>query len=544
MHLLRLIYGYICGWFPQVEIRRALAQAVVIALVAFGLGELLHHRAPSETAWGRATALAQRGDLALAERQYWDALQQAPTVPLLVEFLENHEHIRLMQVFDPDRTSVATTPPIAPIRDEDIEAFFESDKLGEETKLLARYYWGALRGALTDELKNEVRSAADREPPAPFANRLLARRALVDGDNKEAARRFEREGLSFAERREDAEQSLSIWLSDNEWDELGQRLRDPRFESIAPPYIRHAYALHTRNYVAAVKWLLLESAKPKLWPLLLALATGIMWFLFCARLGKLKERPVFRGTLLFTAFGLGVLSVTPTLLLIAIEEDLFQLRQAGDPVRDIVFFVAGVGLREELCKFLFFLPLVPFIRRMGTSLDALAAGAMVGLGFATEENLSYFAHADLSTVGRFVTANILHISMTGIIAGSFDDWLRSKREGSLDFSQSFLLVVLMHGAYDYFIASPSVRDFSFLSTFAFLVLARQFFHRVRMARGRTAAGDRFVERFVQAVMVVTGVTFIYLRQQTGPLVAASLLAMSLLGSALAIYILIREFRTV
>ena len=155
-------------------------------------------------------------------------------------------------------------------------------------------------------------------------------------------------------------------------------------------------------------------------------------------------------------------SVTLTLAIAALEEGLLNMTESGDPIRDALFFTFGVGLREEVSKLVFFLPLLPFLRRYGTRLDVLVCGALVGLGFAAEENLNYLRVGDLSTgMARFLTANFFHMSMTAILAGALDDMLRDgKDEGDGVHEASrrrSSTVAAMHGAYDYCLVGLAAR---------------------------------------------------------------------------------------
>jgi RsiW-degrading membrane proteinase PrsW (M82 family) len=190
-----------------------------------------------------------------------------------------------------------------------------------------------------------------------------------------------------------------------------------------------------------------------------------------------------------------------------------------------------------------FAPLLLVLRRWGSRLDVLACGAMIGLGFATEENLNYFAaDAGTSAVGRFLTANFLHMSMTALCADALDHFLERPAERSMDFTVTFLTVVGLHGAYDFFAANPAVGELSFLSVMVFILLTRKFLGAVRQTRGRPDAQDRFLRRLVQAVAVVAGAGFVYACSEVGPVAAAALLAVGLLGDAIIIYVFVHETR--
>jgi RsiW-degrading membrane proteinase PrsW (M82 family) len=215
-------------------------------------------------------------------------------------------------------------------------------------------------------------------------------------------------------------------------------------------------------------------------------------------------------------------------------------------VRNALYFVFGVGLREEVSKLFFFLPLLPILRRKGTRLDVLVCGAVVGLGFAAEENLGYLHSGDLSTaMARFLTANFLHISMTAILAEAIGEWME-KTEGSLEFSQTLLLVAFLHGAYDFCLSSPAFGEMGgFLAMAAFLLLARKFLDAVSWARAKERARDAsLVETFAVAVAVVGGASFVYASALVGPGAAARAISSGLLGLGLILIVFVQELRRV
>jgi RsiW-degrading membrane proteinase PrsW (M82 family) len=536
---LRAFYYYLCAWIPNADARALLAQAVVVLGIAAAIGVALHRRIPSTPAWARANALARAGDFEGAERAYWEFVTRGPvTMPLLVDFLDNHEHLKLFAELPDEATrSLKIRRQHVVVQDAEIEKLL--DGAPREISLLGSYWWHTRKHDVDEELRREVVAAADAEPPMPWANHLLAAEAQLEAKLAEQAMRLEREGLAFPERKNDAREALRIWLAQKDWDTLENKLADPRYQGVADPWVRHEYALHVGDWKSAARWMVAAYLDDMNWAHLgLAATTALMWGLFCARLGKLRDRPLFRGSLYVVAFALGVVSVVPTLALITVEEHFLDIRQSGDMIRDAVFFVGGVGFREEFCKLLLFVPLLPILRRFGTRLDVLACGAMVGLGFAAEENLMYFERGDESVaLGRFLTANFMHVSMTAICAGALDDWVGSPGDRSFDFSKAFLLVVVLHGAYDFFATYAG-----FFSMAIFILLTRQFLNVVSMARGRPDKHDKFLRRFVQAVIVVLGASFAYACARVGPGAAAAILAAGLLGDAIILYMFIQEMR--
>jgi RsiW-degrading membrane proteinase PrsW (M82 family) len=265
---------------------------------------------------------------------------------------------------------------------------------------------------------------------------------------------------------------------------------------------------------------------------------ALAWGFFCSRLGKLGRRPAQRLAFYVTAFVLGVASVVPTVLLISLEEAKLRLVETGDAARDILFFVFGVGLREEASKLALFALLLPALRKWGDRLDVLICGAMVGLGFAAEENLGYLASGDIHTeLGRFLTANFLHIAMTGTLAAALDDFVSDPGERAQQFSNTALTVVGLHGAYDFLV---SHREFGggYAAMIAFVFLTRLFLGAADRARHRVDRDLSPLHAFIFATAVVTGVSAVYATVAVGPVEAAAAMAEGLLGEAITIAVFV------
>jgi hypothetical protein len=264
-----------------------------------------------------------------------------------------------------------------------------------------------------------------------------------------------------------------------------------------------------------------------------------VWIVICATIGRVDERRAFRAPLYLAAFVLGVASTYLTIAIVHVEENFFHFVERGDPASDAIYFVVGVGLREELAKMLLLLPLVPIIKRWGRRREALACGALVGLGFAAEENLGYF-HLGLNTaLARFLTANFLHISTTGLVAVALDDAVRGRDDEDTSLSRTLPLVVITHGMWD-FQASGSASFGGmgpYLSTVTFIFLARRFVDVIRDLPGREGP---LLRVFSVGLAVVAGGTFVYASTLVGPGHAALALASGAIGLGIVVYVFARE----
>jgi RsiW-degrading membrane proteinase PrsW (M82 family) len=467
-------------------------------------------------------------------------------VTTAVALIENHQRAtatkRLHGITGKGR------PELGVADDDGVDAVMSEDALDDllerslppDVALVMRYWRAVDKGEVPTELRDTVIVSATIEPPLPWYNHALGREAVKRHDTDDAAMRFEREGLAFPERHEDIDRALMLWMSNDAWDHVRERMQDPRVQAAADPMMKYRFAVHERDWKHAAKWLAL-AWRPRLTlpSLVMTAVAALAWGFFCARLGKLGEKPLRRSLLYILAFLLGVVSIVPTVCLIAVEEAQLRLVETGDATRDILFFVFGVGLREEASKLLLFLPLLPLLRKWGDKLDVLVCGAMVGLGFAAEENLGYLASGDLHTgLGRFLTANFMHVAMTAILASALDDFVRDREKHAADFSKATVTVVVMHGAYD-FLLSHEEYGGSYLAMAVFFVLVRIFLAAVDHARRKADRGLTLTQAFLLAVAVVTGTSAVYAVAAVGLVQGALVMTEGLLGVAILVYAFMR-----
>lgn len=526
--------------------------AFVVALV------LITFASQPRTDEQRAESLMRSGNPAAAERIYARLVEERPTVPLVLALLDAHAHARVVDKLFRTRggANMGLPDADAPLPEAAIDRLIA--QLPEDTALVARFARGLPDRSIPPHVYERVAQGAAREPPMPWANHLLGREAERESRLMEAASFYAKEGVAFEERRRDLETALHIWVSLEAWDTLRDKLADPRVFAAAGPHAKYRLAVYDRDWRDAVRWL------PAIWVpnlggtgVVISAVAALAWAFFCARLGKLGERVGFRLPMYLLAFALGVLSIVPTVVIIAIEEATLRLVETGDPARDVLFFVFGVGLREEASKLLLFLPLLPILRRYGDKLDVLVCGALVGLGFAAEENLNYLAQANLQTgLGRFLTANFFHMALTGTLASALDDSLgrpstdRERAAGSRridlnsegSFMRASLLVVALHGAYD-FLLSYDEYGGPYFAMATFVLITRIFLEAVDRARRRADRGMTPLHAFVFAVALVTGVSLAYATAAVGPTAAFLVMSSGLLGEAIIVYVFVRTLRS-
>ncbi len=530
---------------------RWLLGAILVGSLAAGLllDVWMRGHTPREV---QARWAGRAGDPDRAATLYFEALKSGPvTVPLVVAFLDAQAHSGAppprrsgrgrdgsLETFDHGKRHATES-----IRDHAVEELLARDDLPPEVALLGRYWRDVLGGVLFGDAQAQVEAAADATQPVAWANHLLGRSAAMRGDLAAALARFEREGAAFG-RKEDIATVFALLERDGDWEGIGERLARPRVAELASPWIRFRYAVEVRDWATAARlaWRVAYEGRFSLGTVLLAAVSSLAWFAFCLRLGRATERPLLRLPIYALAPVLGGLSIVPTDALIAIQESVLHLTAGGDLGRNALYFLFGVGFREELSKLLLFAPLVPILRRaQATKLDVLVAGALVGLGFATVENLAYFTNADLANaMARFLTANFLHMAMTGVTAAALWEGARDPERHAFEGSKTFLTVVALHGAYDFFLSTPG--GTSFIAMIVFLVLARMFVTQVHDVRGRAGRGPSLLDVFVLGASTLAGASFVYASAMVGPSLAAAALMEGMVGLAIIAFFFVQELR--
>lgn len=270
----------------------------------------------------------------------------------------------------------------------------------------------------------------------------------------------------------------------------------------------------------------------------LAVLTGICWLAFAMQAIQPRSRRDGRLWLPLVAAALGVLSIWPTLFLIYWQEHRWGLAESAQFANSVRFFVLGVGLREELSKFVCFLPLLPWAVWRRDELAALMLAGCVGLGFAMEENIGYiYGSAGTGTLTRLLMPAPLHMSMTGLIGlAAYRACVWPKEWGPL-FVATFGVVVLAHGLYDVLIG---LGDYSFFGMLIFVALVRQFFKELRPHQARRVEPVSLTANFLFCVSTVAAATFVYLSAAVGLATASDMLVMSIVGQAVMVYLFLRE----
>ena len=375
----------------------------------------------------------------------------------------------------------------------------------------------------------------------------------------EAALKLYREGLALVDQNESGDQSNSEYddatadrarlgildsLIDLGWyREYVETMRVSEFLASADEF--HIYMNHLKNgrYLEMIPPLVShESGQYETRWVLAGLGAGCCWLLFVLHLSRAGQWPARTFALAFAALVLGALSAYGTIVALLITEEYLPFsRLEPTLINELIHMILGVGLREELIKLVCFLPLAPFLLRANDR-TVLTVAALVGLGFAIEENILYYAdYGGTAIVARFLTANFLHMSLTGFVAYYFILALRNGGEAWSDFAAQFGLVVLIHGVYDFLLGERFQRG-ELLAMVVHIWLAYQFlllFARLDQGGARRLP---ITYVFVGAMALLAGIGYLMLVPEMGPAEAARQTVLQLVGVAMITLVFFISFR--
>lgn len=181
--------------------------------------------------------------------------------------------------------------------------------------------------------------------------------------------------------------------------------------------------------------------------LALALAPGAAIVFYIYNKDKHEREPV---SLLFRAFVFGMLSVLLTFILTSLAEQFFSLDQSN--LLDLALYAfVMVAFIEEGSKFFFVRNFLFTHKEFNEPFDGIVYAVMVGIGFATLENIFYVLDGGVEVgILRMFTAVPAHATFAvvmGFFLGKAKFEHRKAGYGWIGLGAATIL----HGAYDYFL---------------------------------------------------------------------------------------------
>jgi protease PrsW len=158
---------------------------------------------------------------------------------------------------------------------------------------------------------------------------------------------------------------------------------------------------------------------------------------------------------LFIAFILGIVSVLPAMLIESIYTLIFNFNSGINLPTTILYSFFGVGLTEELSKFLFLRWYIYKNKNFSEPMDGVVYAVMVSMGFAAIENVLYVIMSSdpiFTAISRSLSAVPAHACF-GVIMGLYFGLSRFTYSGKR-FRYHLLsvaLATLAHGFYNLFL---------------------------------------------------------------------------------------------
>jgi len=337
---------------------------------------------------------------------------------------------------------------------------------------LARLFTDYLAAALAadqpagKEAAQRLRERAQQEPQPPFAGELHAAVLLLARDEEGALAALMREAALFADAVQAREDSLRLALRLKDKASVRLIAEAPGWLAGMPPLLQHHAGVQLHD--PWMQWGGLLRHRLEHVPfaaLALAFFVTALWYIIFVL--HAPARP-WRWAWPIAPLVAGVISVWPVLIIGAWQEAGLGMSEHAPFPQDLWFYLAGVGLREEAAKLALVALFMPWLLWLRAPAMALMTGAFIGLGFALEENISYYQEfgGGVALV-RFLSANFLHAALTGMAAHALYDMLRSRFARAERFIVTFFGVVAAHGAYDY----AATSDIGGLDYFSMILLA-------------------------------------------------------------------------
>lgn len=372
-----------------------------------------------------------------------------------------------------------------------------------------------------------IEAAAMRVPPAPVANEFLGHLLEAEDMPMEALHAFQREAAMPAASHA-RETALKLAINLEERTALREMLASPLYQRELSGWLEtEAGVLLADPWMQWRGIIRAQWQNAELHVSLIALLAALLWYAVFVRCGP---RESWRWIRPLPALLLGVFSIWPTLLILHYQENELGLTGEGGFPHDLVFYVFGVGLREELSKLLLFALLLPRLLKKRSGAAALLSGAFVGLGFALEENTTYYQTDGFGAAAeRLLTANFMHAGWTALAGHALYEMIRTRFARADYCLMTFVGVVVAHGLYDWVIMAdqslPSIGDISLISIFILAMLAHRFFDQL----GALVQPSRSIVSLLSIIVLGTSL-LISLSFMIEALVMGDLLAVNAVGS--------------
>lgn len=388
-----------------------------------------------------------------------------------------------------------------------------------------------------------LQGIAGKNPPA-LANEMLGDALRVSGRSEEALQAYLRE-VTTPEATHARKSAFKLALEDLDKETLHHLCADARVCSEMNPVDLWNAAKLTGN------WTLLSRAHWQMewgrWTqgvaVPLALLAAAIWYIILIHTAS-------REPLRWWRYLPGVFAGIASVWLLHGLQGTVDYR--GDPddaasvSHEILEWIMHVGLPEECAKLALFAFFLPVLLHNRSGVKAALTAGCVGLGFALDENLHYFLDIGPQlAIGRLLTANFMHLSLTGIVGWHLYELFRSRFHHATRFLTVFCAVVAAHGIYDFSLGdSAAAWGFDLADIIILALCAKYYLHLLHENERARPAGFAISRTsvFVLGTALLGGMLMIVMAWKLQSLKGITLVLEQLVGVALVGLIYIREWR--
>lgn len=181
--------------------------------------------------------------------------------------------------------------------------------------------------------------------------------------------------------------------------------------------------------------------------LAIALAPGFAIGVYIYLKDKHEKEPI---SLLIKSFFYGMLSTFVTLAISGVISQFVIIDETNVSEQAVHAFLI-VALVEEFSKFIFIRGILYRNKNFNEPFDGIVYAVMVGMGFATFENIFYIADGGIGVaIMRMFTAVPAHATFA-ILMGYYLGKAKFEHKKSYYALHALGIATLFHGAYDYFL---------------------------------------------------------------------------------------------
>lgn len=403
------------------------------------------------------------------------------------------------------------------------------------------------KSAPDSQARGYLRAQAEAVPAARYAGEFHADILMLENKAGEALAFYLKETVH-----PDAVQArlmaAKLALSQENLTALRQLATDRGFIRSCPSFIllKMARLLDDHTLLVQGLWTMQLDRLSQSTGLLIALFCAFLWLVLLTNSAGLRLRQMINY---LPAVLAGMLSVWLLhTLQVWLQYDVDSALNAGLSLSHQLFYwVMNVGVPEETVKLCLFIPFLPFLlRRPSGAKAALTAGA-VGLGFALNENLQYYQDFSVTiAMSRLLTANIIHISLTGLLGYELYLLFRSRFHRAADFLFTFGAVALAHGLYDFCHAGTAMEGLELGGIIIVALAARRYLHCLHGPDTSTSSHQPVSRTciFCFGSCLLVGVLMVVTVLETESLTGITLVLKEALSLATVALIYVREFKEV